>query len=504
MKLREFAELAVRLDGVKFSLADRPHLWAVYDCAAKNMVLRASRQCEKSTYFVNRILHHAITYPGIRILFVSPRDEQNELFSRDRLQRTIVDSPLIRERLWPQGSGKMPINNIAFKNQSRVYFRSVFHDANRTRGITADELLVDEFQDVAPGELAVIQETMSHSDKAWTALVGTPKLVDNPLETMFTRSTANEWRVTCDDCQHLVLLDETAIGEMSFICSKCSKSIDPRKGRWVPRNPAATLIQGFWINHLMLCWLNIHDVLSRRASYDSIRFRNEVLGLPVVLGDHMVTRSELDACCGEQPMASSLEEVPAFAWNRLVAAIDWGGGTASATALVIGFLTPHDMHFHICLFRRWLPGVDPLVVRSEVAQVCNQFRVHLIAADGGGNGSVYNRLLVDALSRPVPTYAIHYSIADQEPTKNGFLVQWTIGRTRSISTLLTKIKLRQIHFPRSADCGSQLDEFAGLLAEHDDYNHSIKFTHTPGQFDDSVHACNYAHVLALRTAHAHH
>jgi hypothetical protein len=35
------------------------------------------------------------------------------------------------------------------------------------------------------------------------------------------------------------------------------------------------------------------------------------------------------------------------------------------------------------------------------------------------------------------------------------------------------------------------------LAERDDYNRSIKFTHTPGQFDDVVHAINYAHSVAL-------
>jgi hypothetical protein len=218
----------------------------------------------------------------------------------------------------------------------------------------------------------------------------------------------------------------------------------------------------------------------------------------------MVTRTELEACCSEREMAKRREDVPVAASRILAAGIDWGGSTNSSTALVIGYVAPKDLNFHVCLFRRWLPGMDPIVIRNEVASPCNQFGVRFIAADGGGNGSVYNRLLVDGLDRRVPVFGIHYSTVDQEPTADGVLRQWTISRTGSISTLLTKIKLRKVRFPRVADCGTFLDEFAGLLAERDDYNRSIKFTHTPGQFDDSVHAANYLHAVALRCVHAHH
>jgi len=504
MTVREFAELAIRLDRRPFSLQERPHLWDVYDSRARNLVIRASRQCEKSTFLVNRILHDTICQPGIRILLVSPRHEQGKLFSRDRLQATILNSPLVCQILWSNASRRMPLKDIAFSNGSHLYVRSAFRDANGVRGITADELLIDEFQDVAQDELGVIQETLSHSATPRTVLVGTPKLADNHLERMFTQSTANEWRVTCTKCQHLVLLDHTALGPSGYICPRCIEPIDPRLGRWVPRNPQATWGQGYWVNHTMLCWLNVHDVLARKASYDPIRFTNEVLGLPVFLGDHLVTRAELETCCGQQPMATTLAQFPASFRNALVAGVDWGGGSTSATALVIGYLNRRDRNFHVCLFRRWLPGLDPSIVRQEVARVCREFRVRLVGADGAGNGSVYNRLLFDAMEPSPLIFGIHYSTVDQDPRSDGVLRQWTISRTGSISTLLTKIKLQKVHFPRVDDCGSFLDEFAGLLAERDDYHRSIKYDHTPGQFDDSVHACNYAHALALRTVHAHH
>jgi hypothetical protein len=504
MTPRAFCEFAIRLDQRPFSLADRPHFWDIYASQAKNLVVRASRQCEKSTFLVNRIIYDAVQSPGIKILLVSPRKEQGDLFSRDRLQPMILNSPVVRQVLWPYENRRMPIENITFQNGSRVYFRSAFHDANSVRGISADELFIDEYQDVAHGELGVIQETISHSQNARTVLVGTPKLADNPLESAFNQSTANEWRVTCEKCGHLVLLDERAIGTRSFICPSCAAPINPSQGRWVPRNPQATLGDGFWINHTMLCWLNIHDVLARKASYDPIRFQNEVLGLPVTLGDHMVTRDELEACCNKLAMPTSREQVPAPFRNSLVAGIDWGGGSTSATAVVIGYLTSNDLIFHVCLFRRWLPGVEPLLLREQVADLCKLFHVRLIAADGAGNGAVYNRLLCEDLQKRVPIYGIHYSTTDQDPVRDGLLTRWTINRTGSISTMLTKIKAKIFRFPISTECGTFLDEFAGLLAEHDDYNRSIKYTHTPGQYDDAVHACNYAHAVALRTVHAHH
>jgi len=44
-----------------------------------------------------------------------------------------------------------------------VFVRAAYHSADAARGISADLLLVDEFQDIAAGDLPVLQETLSHS-----------------------------------------------------------------------------------------------------------------------------------------------------------------------------------------------------------------------------------------------------------------------------------------------------------------------------------------------------
>src|SRR4051812_6584229 len=126
MGLREFAERNVLLpQGERFSLTDRVYLHAVYRSVAANLVIRASRQVEKSTFLVNRILYDCYRYPGIRILFVAPRREQAHLFSRDRLAAAVMGSQTLRRLLWPHDSA-MPAENIVFDNGSRVYIRSAF------------------------------------------------------------------------------------------------------------------------------------------------------------------------------------------------------------------------------------------------------------------------------------------------------------------------------------------------------------------------------------------
>ena len=134
--------------------------------------------------------------------------------------------------------------------------------------------------------------------------------------------------------------------------------------------------------------------------------------------------------------------------------------------------------------------------RIAIARRCTEFRVLCVAADGAGNGSVYNNLLLNMLPRLHGLYAMFYSAADQRPRQyKGRLSNWTIGRTPSIGMVFTRIKKQRIHFPRLEDCSSFLDEIWCETAEYDDHNRTIKYTHPETQPDDTLHAINYAATL---------
>src|SRR3954466_5226786 len=73
----------------------RPYLSAMYGSSARNIVVRAARQVEKSTYLAAMILYLAATHAGIQILYVCPRREQAQLFARTRVITAIADSPIL-------------------------------------------------------------------------------------------------------------------------------------------------------------------------------------------------------------------------------------------------------------------------------------------------------------------------------------------------------------------------------------------------------------------------
>jgi hypothetical protein len=71
-----------------------------------------------------------------------------------------------------------------------------------------------------------------------------------------------------------------------------------------------------------------------------------------------------------------------------------------------------------------------------------------------------------------------------------------VGRTPSIGMVFTRIKKKRISFPRLEDCASFLDEVWCEIAVHDNQMRSIKYDHPKTQPDDTLHALNYACILA--------
>ena len=64
--------------------------------------------------------------------------------------------------------------------------------------------------------------------------------------------------------------------------------------------------------------------------------------------------------------------------------------------------------------------------------------------------------------------------------------------------LFSRVKKRTILFPRVEQTGSFLDEFACEVAQYDELQRSIKYTHPETQPDDALHATNYALLVATR------
>jgi len=445
---------------------------------------------------VNSIIYLAVRHPGVHIVCVFPRQEQAHVFSHSRLLATIEGSPVLRRILLGSKGRKPKVTHLRFANNSEVYVRAAYHTADAVRGLDADVLIVDEFQDIAAGGLPVMEETLSHSKIPKLILTGTPKSIDNHLEAVYSASTAYEWHIPCQACQTDVILDESCIGPTSLICPKCDQPIDTRQGMWVPRNPQSNWGDGFWINHAMVPWIQHADLVARQQTYDPAAFRNECLGLPTSLGDHIVTREEVEACCTKAPMSNSLADIHPPLRARMLAGVDWGGGGVSRTVLVIGYIA-NDAQLHVRKLVALPAQEDASQVVQAVAELCQRFQVRAVAADGAGNGTVLNSLLLDKLPRLPRLYGMQYAATDHAPKPyRGRCHSWIIARSPSIGAVFHRIKQRRIALPQLEQSSPFLREIYCETADYDAQNRSIKYLHPETQPDDTLHAINYFNALA--------
>jgi hypothetical protein len=493
----EFAASYIHLQGTRISFQDRPYLDAIYNSSGRNLVIRASRQTEKSTFIVNSLLYELVTRPNVQALLVTPRWDQASALVRGRLIPALQQSPLVRRALLGRSNKALQARYMQFRNNSQLHIRAAFRSGDAVRGLSADLLFVDEMQDIAPGDLPVLMECLSHSKLGRTILTGTPKSFENALQSAYSASTANEWTIRCPGCEKDVILDEYCLGPHGVVCRHCQSAVDVKTGRWVARNPDSTWGDGFWLNHCMVPWVSFDDVLDRQRTYDLSKFKNEVLGLSTTLGEHVVTRAELEACCDTWGMAESCDDFPGGSHANMVAGIDWGGGSKSRTVVALGWMRP-DFVFEVRKLVRFRADEDTGHLLECVAKLLRDFRIRFIAADGGGVGHHLNRLLSDRLNLPYGLYAILYSMTDQEPKRDGLLVKWTVNRTASIGALFSRVKKGTIRFPKVDESGTFLDELAVETAVYDDINRTIRYTHPENVQDDALHAVGYSVLLGIR------
>ena len=130
-------------DGVSDCASPADICRQIYGVTDRNLVLRCSRQIEKSTFLANTIVFEACTRPGVQMLVVCPREEQARRFSHDRLLPAIKQSPLVHPLLLGTTRRDPTVMNMEFRNGARLFLRAAFNSADACRGLSADLLLIE-------------------------------------------------------------------------------------------------------------------------------------------------------------------------------------------------------------------------------------------------------------------------------------------------------------------------------------------------------------------------
>ena len=344
----QFTEFAIKLPDkrqqkhVPFSFEGREYLRLPYDTSAKRTLFKCGRQVEKSTLLGNRALSYCCIINAFNVLYVSPTNQQTKTFSQDRLKEPVETSEILKA--WTTSRLQDNVFLKKFINRSQITLRYAYHNADRTRGIPADLIDIDELQDIITDNIPVIEECASHSPYKFFNYSGTPKSFDNPLEHYWVNlSTQNEWVVPCEhhglpndpSSWHWNVLGEENIGPESLVCEKCHNPINAQHplAQWASMNPGVKQklqepFEGFRIPQLMVPWLAWHEIKDKQTKYPRQKFYNEVLGLSYDAGTRPLTRQDVIDNC--KPGLAMTEQQLSLIHSRIsqntpiYAGIDWG------------------------------------------------------------------------------------------------------------------------------------------------------------------------------------
>lgn len=522
--LSAFTEFAFRMpapDGLtyeNFSFEGRRHMLPIYNTPSKRIFLFCARQVEKSTFLGNKAIGMSCLIPGYKTLYVSPTSTQTKTFSNDRIKEPIETSPTLKSF-----AAHMMAQNIfekQFNNFSKITLRNAFLNADRTRGIPAYMLELDEFQDLLSDNIPVIEQCTSHAPANLKQFVysGTPKSLDNNIE--FYRSgvargkplsTQGEWMVPCDSCGSSVkggagrfwnILGERNIGRNSLICERCGKQIHPQhpEATWAHATADAAF-ESYRISQLMVPWKPWEEIILDYRRYPRDKFFNEVLGVSFDSGLRPLSSAQVKACCSENVQMTEEHlkkyESPGYQ-NPVFAGIDWGTGENSYTVISLG--TYYDGNkFRIFYIHRFEGQELEIPYQTQlILELLERFNVLLIGADYGG-GFHMNDVLTRKFGPHKLTKFQYMQKIKKKVVFNPTFRRYQVARSEVMSDIFNAIKRGGVlEFPNWDEFQEPYaKDFTNIFSEYNEQLRIIQYNHRQDRTDDAFHSVLYCFLASM-------
>lgn len=470
-----------------------------------------------STSLGNKLISFSVLQAYLRSLYVTPSEQQTTVFSSERISTPIEMSPDLQSFM--RGSRKKRVvDNVllkVFNTGSRITFRYAHYDADSTRGVSGDRLVVDEIQDILIDVLPVLEETISHSPIKTKEYAGTPKTFDNAIEYYWAQfSTQNEWVIPCDHCgggdyRYWNVISYESVQRPGLCCTRCGKRIESRhpSAQWASmrdeawlRNPPNGIIpfSGYRIAQPMVSWLKWEEVYDKKMRYTTAKFHNEVLGLSYDSGEKLVNRQAL--IDSSNPDMPNIEFTSKYVGRSpLFMGIDWGGGSETNSFTAVSIIGYDGDKIAIPYMKRFTGlEAEPGNVVNEVCKLIDKYKVHLVGCDYGG-GLDRN----DALIRRYGMLKIlrYQYVNTKRLYFDGELMRWMVNRTECLMAMINAINRTNVFmFPRwetwEYTCAP---DFEALLLERNNRNNTSMVSHTPGIPDDIAHSLLYAFLASMLT-----
>ncbi|MBT5269111.1 MAG: hypothetical protein HOL70_06665 [Candidatus Marinimicrobia bacterium] len=495
-------------EGKQLDFETRPYWKQIYNEKSRYVVLMTSRQIGKSTFQAVRILVEMLSTRGASILLANAKETQSKKFRQQSLLPQIYRNPKLQRAAF----GKKSINNaemMKLSNGSTLYLEHIGTSADSARGSSAPTIIVDEVQDIPRENLDVIMESAASFPKdSKYRFTGTCKDDRNIMYQLFLDTCQFEWIIPCASCNE----DNPPIGmehidlEREYLfCSHCKEPIDTLKGRWVAQNPMCKRV-GYRIPRLIdlnTVWRNGADgILDKYETYSRDKFLNEVMAIPSVHGEALITLEELESFCEDRPMMNPdnvpIEEIRGQA---IIASVDWAYNvqTEAASHTIIGIAKVENDHIKMLYMKRFsgpyyegLKGPD--IVLDEIKGLVTAFGVDWLFADHRIGNKENTRLKQRIGKRLVE---VEYSTGSHPVTWKSDIKRFSIPKTESLDRLFNQLRAGRFTFPHVDVSAGYLSDIMNVYTHINDEHTLRTYKRKGGASDDFLVLCNYTLIAAI-------
>lgn len=509
-KASSFAQAILSLKGRHLSFDSYKPWRLVYDVSPELMVLIAGRQIGKSVSLSGRSVTQSISRKFFNTLYVAPFQTQTMRFSHAYMD-PFIDSPLIKKYF----KSRSVVKNVyekGFNTGSTVYlsYAQDETDADRIRGIMADQLLIDEVQDIMYSALPPIFEVTSASDHAFKVMSGTAKSTSNTLELLWQDTCKFEWVIKCSHCRYWNIPDSydacMKICELPHgpSCIKCRKILDMSTGVWVATKPSEKNKVGFHLPQFIMTantspkkWPRLNEKVIQAQNfglYSPAKLSNEVFGISTDLAGKALSVSEVMACCNPEVTAfPSSTPNRSSRYSHVIMGVDWsvtGSEFSYTVASIFGFCGDGKMEL---IYSEKFQGINILNQIDRIETLFRQYECDIIGADRGV-GVVQVQTLQRRLGfkKVVPINYVHAKVSVRWDQQGQFIAA---DRTRALDSVLMKIRLGIERFETPSynlTKGFWMDALE--IYEEETSVGTRVYRHHPECPDDWIHSVAFAYI----------
>lgn len=449
-------------------------------------LLKTGRQCSKSTNLAYKKVAQSAMTPNYRVLVVMPLFEQTKRFSSNYV-KPAIDFSLIKNNIISIDAAQNVLEKN-FTNGSRMTFTYASLSCDRARGIPADELVIDEIQDMNIDFIPILRECLSASKWRIETYAGTPKTLDNTLEQYWQRSSQGVWVIRCSHCgkENISTTEYDLINMIqddTIRCVSCKEKLDSNnQGRWVHKFPSRlsdflglhvpqpVLPMHYGNERAWKLFLDKYKTMPKRTVY------NEMLGESCDVGSKLISIENLKKCAKlPYPNKAPIEEIVPKTNRHVIRAlgIDWGGRGEkedSFTAMTVVGLT-HSGQLEVLYGLKISPQDDDKTEIAVAYDLYRRFGCSAVGHDYNGVGMSKDQRLVDAGFPGIMPWSLitgnatFFARGTRSPTKRIYV---RLNRSAAIHLLAHEVSNGRISFPQYSDDKLEFP-FHDLNSWYEDY-----------------------------------